>query len=388
MKVAAIICEYNPFHNGHARQFSLTRQALGEDTLIVCLMSGNYVQRGAPAIFDKMCRAEAALACGADLVLENPTTNVLRSAEGYAAGGVEILSKLGGIDYLSFGTETGSAEQLMQLAALLDTEAFSRALRPHLDAGLSFAAAREKAAEDLGADAALLRTPNAILGIEYCKAILRQKSAIRPLTIERKGDYHATEMQEQNPSATSIRRRILEEAAWDSAVPDAAHKCYQGQTVHTLAAGEQAVLAVLRTLPREAFEALPHGSEGLWSRFYRLSREVSGLEELAEAVKSKRYARTRIDRMLLCAYLGISREMLEASASYVRVLGFRPAAQKLLRTMRDRGELGLIHAGETPDDRDYFEHEQRWSDLYSFFCGQITYGNLKKERPAIFGKIN
>ena len=388
MKVAAIICEYNPFHNGHAHQFALTRQALGEDTVIVCLMSGNYVQRGAPAIFDKMCRAEAALACGADLVLENPTTNVLRSAEGYAEGAVQILSALGGIDYLSFGTEAGSAEQLLELAALLDTEAFSAALRPHLDAGLSFAAAREKAAEDLGADASLLRTPNAILGVEYCKAILRQSSIIRPLTVERKGDYHATQVEEQNPSATSIRLRIREGTPWQTAVPQAAYSCYGRKEVHTLARGEQAVLAVLRTMPRDAFETLPHGSEGLWSRFYRLSREVAGLDELAEAIKSKRYARTRIDRMILCAYLGISREMLQMPSPYVRVLGFRPTAQKLLRDMRDGGAIPLIHAGEMPEERDYFEFEQRWSDLYSFFSGHPTYGTLKKERPVIFGKIN
>lgn len=388
MKVAAIICEYNPFHNGHARQFALTRQALGEDTLIVCLMSGNYVQRGAPAIFDKMCRAEAALACGADLVLENPTTNVLRSAEGYAEGAVRIFSALGGIDYLSFGTEAGSSDQLLDIAAILNTEAFSAALRPHLDAGLSFAAAREKAVEALGADAALLRMPNAILGIEYCKAILWQNSTIRPLAVERKGDYHATEMEEQSPSATSIRLKMKQGESWRTAVPEAAYNCYCGQRVHTLSQGEHAMLAVLRSMRREVFETLPHGSEGLWSRFYRLSREAAGLEELAEGIKSKRYARTRIDRMILCAYLGISQEMLERDAPYVRVLGFRPTAQKLLREMRDGGVIPLIHAGETPSDRNYFELEQRWSDQYSFFCGHPAYGMLKKERPIIFGKIN
>jgi len=384
LKVAAIICEYNPFHNGHARQFSLTRQALGEDALIVCLMSGNYVQRGAPAVFDKMCRAEAALACGADLVLENSVTNVLRSAEGYAAGGVQILTQLGGIDCLSFGVESGTAEELMQIASLLRSDAFSAALRPHLDEGLSFAAARERAAEDLGADASLLRTPNAILGIEYCKAILQQESSIRPLTVLRGGDYHALEMERENPSATSIRLNMAKGEAWYNAVPEAARQYYEGQTSHTLARGEQAMLAVLRTMSREAYEQLPHGSEGLWSKFYRLGREVACLEELAEAVKSKRYARTRIDRMILCAYLGITREMLEKSAPYVRVLGFRPSAQKLLRAMRDNGAIPLIHAGERAPDREYEQLEMRCADLFTFFAGKPEYGTLQKERPVIF----
>lgn len=384
MKVAAIICEYNPFHNGHERQLVLTREALGEDTGIVCLMSGSYVQRGEPAMFDKMCRAQAALACGADLVLENPVTNVLRSAEGYAEGSVQVLHALGGIDFLSFGVEQGTTDQLMELAVLLDTPAFSQMLRPYLEKGMSFAAAREQAVAALGADARLLRSSNAILGIEYCKAICRLESTIVPLPIQRNGTYYAEQVDPFAPSATAIRKEIVRGGAWHQAVPTAAKRAYEGKAIHRRSNAEQAMQAVLRTLPRSAYEQLPHGSEGLWSRFYRSSRQQTDVESMAQAVKSKRYARSRIDRMILCAFLGISRETLSMPAPYVRILGFRPQARTLLRVMRDSGKIPLVNAGATPPDRSYFELEKRCADLYGFFSGCCDYGTLERERSIIF----
>ena len=170
MKIVGIVSEYNPFHNGHNRQLQLIRQILGEDTAIVCAMSGNFVQRGGPAIFDKTLRARAAVECGADLVLELPVQTALSSAEGFASGGVKILGQL--CDTLCFGSETGESKKIMSTAEALLTPAFSSHLRTHLDAGLSFPAARQKTLEDMGFDGALLENPNDILAVEYCKAIL------------------------------------------------------------------------------------------------------------------------------------------------------------------------------------------------------------------------
>ena len=143
MKIVGIICEYNPLHNGHVKQFGIIRDLLGRDTRIVCLMSGNYVQRGAPAIFDKSLRAQAAVMCGADLVLELPVTYALSSAEGFAAGGVRILG--GFCDYLCFGSETGSTDTLLNTASALLSPAFPPMLHVGLDEGLSFPAARSAA---------------------------------------------------------------------------------------------------------------------------------------------------------------------------------------------------------------------------------------------------
>ena len=160
MKNIGIICEYNPFHNGHAKQL---RTVHAQDGTCVCLMSGNYVQRGEPAILDKWTRAKAAVLCGADLVLELPVTYALRSAEGFAAGGVEIFDRLGCIDGLSFGSELVDINGIMSTAEALDSTEFSEHLHDALAEGLSFPAARQQALAALGADTAALETPNSSL---------------------------------------------------------------------------------------------------------------------------------------------------------------------------------------------------------------------------------
>ena len=191
MRSVGIVCEYNPFHLGHARQLEAVRR-MAPEAAVVCLMSGFYVQRGQPAVFDRTVRTKAALLAGADLVLELPVTVSLRSAEGFAAGAVELLSRLG-VEGLCFGAETAGREQLLDTARVLLDSRLSEALRPYLDRGLSFPAARSRAAADLGADATVLERPNDILAVEYCKAILAQGSKLTPLPIARPGDYHARE---------------------------------------------------------------------------------------------------------------------------------------------------------------------------------------------------
>lgn len=381
MAVAAIICEYNPFHRGHARQFELTRRALGADTAIVCLMSGCFVQRGEPAIVPPLARAKAALQSGADLVLENPVTNVLRSAEGYALGSVSLLNALGVVDVLSFGCECADAEALMKLARLLRSDAFSEALRPELDRGLSFAAARERAAAALGGESALLEQPNNILGVEYCKALLATDSPMTPLVIHREGDYHAAALTDPAPAATTIRQAMLAGEEVSAAVPAEALAAIGGETLHSWTFGEKAVLARLRTLPQEAFAALPHGEEGLWSRFHRAARTHADLEQILTAAKSKRYARTRLQRLMTCAYLGLDAQTLNQSAPYVRVLGFTERGRALLRTVKDRADLSVLNAGTTPADRDYFALEERCVDLYELCAeGAGEFGRLRAWR--------
>ena len=426
MRSIGIICEYNPFHNGHARQLRLAREAIGEDCALVCLMSGNYVQRGEPAIFPKALRAEAALRCGADLVLELPLNAALSSAEGFAAGGVSILTALG-CDYLCYGSESDDNNLIMSTARANLDPAFDALLRAELATGCSYPAARQKAIERLGAGAGLC-SPNDILAVEYCKAILKQGSPLRPLSVRRPGDYHATELDRENPSATAIRAAIERDCRdehcssgirnecdlsetnigngctaadkqslslyaqteachsgqsedsvlpppWRSAVPACLHDLYASAPVHTMGQGERAVLAILRTLPDAAFEALPFGAEGLWSKFMKNCRSRASVEEIIEATKSKRYTRTRIRRMLLCAFLGLTAADLERRPSCVRVLGFNDTGRAALREMKKRLEarapaepaLTLINAGETPPDPACCALETRAADLYSLF---------------------
>ena len=357
-----IVCEYNPFHLGHRKQIDSIREKFGANTGIICAMSGNYVQRGHPAVFDKTIRAEAAIRCGADLVVELPVTTSLSSAEGFAAGGVAVLSRL--CDGLCFGAETADLRQLLGTAEALLSEDFPKLLRRELDTGRSFPAARQAALEKMGLPGAILKSPNNILAVEYCKAILRQSSPMQPLPIFREGSYHAKEADFENPSATSLRIRLQNGLEISEYLPEPAGRGFAGAPIHTLEAGQRAVLSRLRTMEDAEFEVLPFGSEGLWRKLMRESRTQATLEAIASAVKSKRYTRSRIDRMILCAFLGITAPMLEAEIPYVRVLAFNDRGREILSGTKKDGFF--LNAGQ-PAPHPLWEMEQRWEDLYGLF---------------------
>ena len=357
-----IVCEYNPFHRGHRKQIGIIREKFGAETGIICAMSGNYVQRGHPTIFDKTLRAEAALRCGADLVVELPVTTALSSAEGFASGGVAVLSKL--CDGLCFGAETADPDLLEQTAQALLSADFPPLLRRELDKGRSFPAARQAALEAMGLSGKFLESPNNILAVEYCKAIIRQASPMKPLPIFRAGSYHAEKADFENPSATSLRLRLQKGLDISEYLPEAAGQVFAGAPIHTLEAGERAVLGKLRTMSEAEFEALPFGTEGLWRKLMRESRSQATLEDIASAVKSKRYTRSRIDRMILCAYLGITAEMMNTDIPYVRVLGFSNRGREILNGAKKSGFF--VNAGQ-PVIHPLWELEQKWDDLYGLF---------------------
>ena len=363
MKITGIICEYNPLHLGHKKQMAQIRRIQGEDSSIVCLMSGNFVQRGAPAILDKSLRAKAAILSGADLVLELPTTVSLSSAEGFAAGGVSILSPF--CDALCFGAEDASKDSLLQAAKALLDPAFSEALRVELDKGLSFPAAREAALTAMGIDGELVSQPNNILAVEYCKAILRQNCTMEPLPITRCGSYHDTLPDPENPSATALRQLLQTGGSWQSYVPQEAVSCFAGAALHAIQNGERAMLYRLRSMTDQEFEALPFGSEGLWRKLMHAARKESTLEDILTAVKSKRYTRTRLDRMVMCAFLGITLQDLMEKPPYVRVLAFNDRGREILKLARQWGEFP--NAGQQMD-HPYQQLENRWEDYYALFA--------------------
>jgi predicted nucleotidyltransferase len=214
MKITAVICEYNPFHLGHAYQLAeiKKRDASAEDSAIIAIMSGNFVQRGTPAIMDKYTRAEAALKSGADLVLELPAMFATASAEYFALGGVSLANTLGCVTHLSFGSEYGEADKIMDAANLLinEPEEMKIPLKEALKEGLSYPAARAYAVKTSHPELAdILETPNNILGVEYCKALLKLKSRIIPHTLKRKGqDYHSESTDTGFASATGIRKLL------------------------------------------------------------------------------------------------------------------------------------------------------------------------------------
>ena len=375
MKIVGILCEYNPLHLGHARQISLIRNNSGEETAVVCLMSGNFVQRGYPAVFDKMLRARSALEAGADLVLELPVQYALSSAEGFAAGAVSILGTF--CDEMSFGAEHPDAAALLSTAKSLLSPDFSRHLRTHLDAGLSFPAARAKALADMGADESLVSSPNDILAVEYCKSILAQDCAMRPAPIFRGGSYHDVTADPENPSATALRALIEQGDAFRPYVPT---QLFEGAAVHTLKHGERAMLSKLRTMTDAEFEALPYGSEGLWRKLMRECRQQNSLEDILTAVKSKRYTRSRLDRMVMCAFLGLTAEELSSPAPYCRVLGFTQRGQQVLHTAKER--TPIYNVGQRIDSPQW-AIEQRCNDLYGLFAQALEPAGMESKRRVI-----
>ena len=363
MKVTGIICEYNPLHLGHKKQFDWIRARHGKDSAIVCLMSGNFVQRGEPAIVDKMYRAEAALRCGADLVLELPVTVCLSSAEGFAAGGVKFLAPF--CDDLCFGCETETPAQLMQIAKLLLSDAYRELLQKHLQTGVSFPAARQAALAQLGADDSIITQPNNILAVEYCKAILQENTKMQPMPILRKGGYHDTVLDPSEPSATALRSAMLGSTEYLPYIPQQAHTCFENAQLHERSAGERAMLAHLRRMTDADFEALPYGAEGLWRKLMHAARRESSVEGILQSVKSKRYTYSRISRMVMCAFLGITEEILNAPAPYARVLALNDTGRKILNTARQYGCFPNV--GE-PQLHPYQALENRCGDLYGLFA--------------------
>ena len=377
MPTVGIICEYNPLHLGHSKQLSMVRQHFGEDTAIVCVMSGNYVQRGAPALVDKSLRAAAAIHSGADLVLELPVTYALSSAEGFARGGVKILSHC--CDYLCFGAETADGSLLMNTAKLLLSDSFPPALRSQLDTGKSFPAACAAALEQLGLKGAPVASPNDILAVEYCKAILQTDSAMKPWPIRREGCYHDELPDPQNPSATALRRLMLSKENWECYTP--VPEWFRNAPLHTTQAGERAILMKLRTMTDEEFEALPYGSEGLWRKFMHACRSCATLEQIIAATKSKRYTRSRIDRMMMCAFLGITRDLLNEKPPYTTVLAFNDRGRSVLKQMKQH--TVCINPGES-FDHPFHVLEKRCGDLYGLFCTGIPEAPGTEENRRVY----
>lgn len=333
MKFVGIITEYDPFHNGHAAQLQAVRRA-GADYIAVCMSSG-AVQRGSVPILPESVRVQAALAAGADLVVALPAPYACSTAEQFAAAGVCLLSALG-CNILAFGAEIPDADRLMQTAALLQEEKLQPLLREKLAEGVTYAVARAEAAEALCSGMGeVLRTPNNILGIEYCKAILAQKAPLTPMPLPRWGAAHGGAAGEHDgiPMASASYLRGLSVAEWTPYVPPCAAALYrQAQAEGELLDAnrwETAVLSLLRAMPPEKFADVRAVSEGLEHRLAAAVRQAQGLEDLYTRLKTKRYPHARLRRLVLDAALQIPARL--PAPPFLLVLGARKSALPLLK---------------------------------------------------------
>lgn len=371
IKISGVICELNPLHSGHAALFSHAKTI---SQGLVCVLSGNYVQRGEPAILDKWARTRLALLSGADLVLELPLPWACAGAERFALGGVALLDSLVCVDTLLFGSEEEDLRSLKALAKTLDSLEFSRELEKETG-GDTFALRRERAVARLvGAEtAALLRKPNVILGVEYLKAMLRLGSSMDAVLFPRLGAGHDIPDQEGPILSASHARDLLRHGAdLSGRLPKDTLRIWRelsekGLCPVTLSRLETGVLCRLRSMEPEDFARLPDVSEGLENRLYKAARQAGSLEEFYTLVKSKRYSHARIRRLAMAAFLGLTQD-LPALPPYLRVLGMTPLGEKILRQAKPSLPIAVRPGdfqrlgGET---QQIFTLEAKADDLYA-----------------------
>ncbi len=404
MKTAGIIAEYNPFHNGHAYHILETRKRTGADYVVV-VMSPDFVQRGEPAISDKWSRARSALEAGADLVIQLPVWSATGSAEYFAEGGVELLNKLGVVDYLSFGCESKTPDLLSQAADFFSTahepEDYQTLLRDQLRAGKTFAEARAEAflknilkgqthTGDLNIFQDMMMSPNNILAIEYEKALLKSQSSIRPLAMTRIGnDYKDEKLSSGSYSSATAIRRLLRSLSSENndpaGAPDPAADPLQAEAAAAVSSEEllqslkqqlsscmpkESVMKLLEDMrsgsllfPKDLdlpmrMKLLDYCSGNLPYNYQDLNRELSdrirnqldeyrSFEQFVSVLNTKQMTESRVRRALIHILLGIRSEDLEeyrehGCASYIRVLGFKKSSQPLLHAIQENSSLPII----------------------------------------------
>ena len=355
MKIVGLITEYNPFHAGHLYHMQRARELTGADYCVV-LMSGSFVQRGEPAIFDKYRRTKAALLAGADLVLEMPVAFSTASAHEFAAYGVALLSAIG-VDAVVFGSECGQIEFLKQAASALNHESaeFQERLRKGLKAGLTYPQARAKALEMEDTWASVLTSPNNILGIEYLRAAEDLHSPMEFYTISRKGSgYHEDTLADANfPSASAISGIIRNSLSKDkdlldilaSHLPAVTHPAYTGAV--PVFVDDFSELLNAAVLQMQATFSIADLSPELAARLAKPPYFPLSFEERIQALKTRQLTYTRVSRALLHLVLGmreedISRWKDEGYALYARILGFRRQSSPLLSCLHKKSSIPLI----------------------------------------------
>ncbi len=340
MKVAGIISEFNPFHNGHELIIRKAKEA--GYTHVISVMSGNFVQRGEPALIHHSGRTRAALECGADLVLQLPSVYAVSSAQSFARAGVAILNGTGCADALVFGSECGSTEKIVSAAHAVYSDELGPLLSQELEKGISFASARENALRKINPESAdIIQSPNNILGVEYVAALKKINSNIEPLTFARVGAEHdSANTDGKIASASLIREKIRRGEGWGDFVPEKAAGIYREFPVADIAKIENAVLYKIRT--SSSLSQAPDVSEGIENRILAAAKQATSLEELYSLAKTKRYSHARIRRIILNHFLTVTARDLRISAPYIRALGFNQNGSELLRKMKKTAYLPVI----------------------------------------------
>lgn len=398
MKIAGIIAEYNPFHNGHQFQIDQLRKETGADYVIIA-MSGNFLQRGVPAIIDKYSRTEMALSAGADLVIELPALWATSSAEYFAMAGVTLFRKMGNVTHLCFGAESENLEALTTIAGVLSNESdeYQKLLALELKKGLSFPLARENALSQLLLKDSkftipsdelkgILSSPNNILAIEYLKALALTQtgsSEITPVLIQRQGDgYHDTDLVSPLASATAVRKELFASGSLINtalALPSTSQKILSAYQAKWPLIDEDAISSILgyrlRMLANDGYSAYADCNEDISNKIRKNLNSYLGFSQFCECLKSKELTYTRISRLLLHILLDIKQEDYTTGKylgyiPYLRILGFRKDSAALLSDTKKKASVPLITKVAdastilSPESYAFFQKDLFASDIY------------------------
>jgi len=343
MKVTGIITEFNPFHKGHKYLLDNVRAGLNPDA-IVCVMSGDFMQRGYPSMWDKYTRAKMAIKQGVDLVVELPTCYAVNSAKEFARGGVFVLKNLGCIDSIAFGSECGDLDALNALVDIDDNPVFSEKLKGYLDKGYSYPLAYSKAS-----GSKLFDEPNNTLAVEYLREIKKQHAKFDAFTVKRFYGISASNLREdikKGRAASSTYPR----PSWDYSADE---RLFAALRCKILEASEQDLANVLEVC------------EGLENRIKDAALEAKSFDDLVQRIKSKRYTYAKVSRILMQFMLGMKKDTFKKDQKTVKILAFNDKGKKVLKLAKEKGKLSFGAS----------EFDTKANDLYSILCGKDIYSN-------------
>lgn len=388
--IAGIVCEYNPFHNGHLYHIEKTK-ALGAD-YIVAVMSGNFVQRGECAVTDKWLRAEAAVKCGADVVIDLPVPWSCGSAESFARGSIGLLSHFG-IDALSFGSESDDVEVLINAARAAADEEVGKLLKKKMAQGMSYPVALcESAGELYGEEVKeILSCPNSTLAVEYIKALSELSPGTKIMPVKRKGSGHDSDVTVDSFASASKIRGMENRELWKEYMPDKALELFGKADIYRMKNAERAILSSLREMKKEEYGLYITDSTGLVSRIYEGVKEAAGLDELYERVKSKNYTHSRIRREILNLYLKIPKELSAEKPPYMRILAVNERGLSLLCGAKENSSVPIVtRHGEmlslTEKGKQVYELQCTSSDKYGLFTHKVQPCSREQKNSMIIVK--
>ena len=346
MKTCAIISEFNPFHNGHKLLVDWAKENGADKT--IAIMSGSFLQRGQPSLFSKFARTKCALENGIDLVIELPVIYANSSANIFAYGGVDIANKTGVVDTLIFGSECGKIESLYNVLEVMDSDIFKMSLKKELDLGKSYARACNDTINKISPDLAyILKTANNTLALEYIRALIKTQSTIKAETLTRQGAMHDTNQISDNiASASHIRDLICNKQSYNALLPKSTFDILQEEINNNRIINfnnfEKTLYYKLVSMSKDNLKDLPDVIEGLENRLYKAIRNNSNITDIIDDIKTKRYTTARIRRILMCAYIGITKENITKNAPYIRVLGFNENGKSILKDMKEKANVPII----------------------------------------------